>query len=67
MDGNETVMIGDNYLTDGGCRYAGIAFIKVRPIVSSNVSPSISRSAQLIFRRGIDSLAEKVHGTLLYR
>ncbi|MBI4975279.1 HAD hydrolase-like protein [Candidatus Peregrinibacteria bacterium] len=34
LNANETVMVGDNYMTDGGAIREGIHFIKVKPIKS---------------------------------
>jgi uncharacterized protein len=46
----ETVMIGDNFLTDGGAIRAGIDFIKIEPIDTQDRKKSISRYAQIFLR-----------------
>lgn len=63
----EVVMIGDNYLTDGGCKNAGIDFIKIKPIVTEDGASWIRRKLQIKFRSLIDSRAKNAHGTLNYK
>lgn len=63
----EVVMIGDNYLTDGGCKNAGIDFIKIKPIVTEGELSWIWRKVQVKSRALIDSRAENVHKTLNYK
>jgi len=43
----DVVMIGDNFVTDGGCIHAGIPFIKVKPIqTDQTLLQRIKRSPQ---------------------
>ncbi len=52
-----TVMIGDNFATDGGAIQAGIPFIKVAPLTNSERKPSFKRRAQVAFRKAIDGVS----------
>lgn len=52
-----TVMIGDNFATDGGAIQAKIPFIKVAPLTNSERKPSFKRRAQVAFRKVIDSIS----------
>jgi len=47
-DGEDALMIGDNFVTDGGAIKAGIPFVKVKPIKTSGegFKKKLKRSAQ---------------------
>ncbi|MDD4151538.1 MAG: HAD-IA family hydrolase [Candidatus Gracilibacteria bacterium] len=57
LDTKSTLMIGDNFLTDGGAIYAGIEFIKVKPIETEEKNRKIARQVQLLMREIIDKIA----------
>lgn len=57
---SEVVMIWDNFITDWWCNYAGIPFIKIKPI-ESNSKLSTKRLFQILFRKAVDSIAKKYH------
>lgn len=54
----QTVCIWDNYVTDGGCKNAGIEFIKVSPI-QQDKHRSINRKVQIAFQSLVDKIAQK--------
>lgn len=61
----ETVCIGDNYLTDGWSKQAEIDFIKIKPI-RTDIQRSIKRKVQIAFQDLIDNIAQK-RGHLSYK
>ena len=62
----QAIMIGDNYLTDGGAVSAGIDFIKIRPIETPEESRKLWRRVQILMRNLVDSMAQ-VRGNLHYK
>ena len=54
----QAIMIGDNYLTDGGALSAGIDFIKIRPIETPEESRKLWRRVQILLRNLVDSMAQ---------
>lgn len=59
VEWEETIMIGDNYLTDGWCKQLSIDFVKVKPIAIDYTHFSVAREAQKYFREYIDKKALK--------
>ncbi len=62
----QAIMIGDNYLTDGGAVSAEIDFIKIRPIETPEESRKLWRRVQILMRNLVDSMAQ-VRGNLHYK
>lgn len=62
----QAIMIGDNYLTDGGALSAGIDFIKIRPIETPEESRMLWRRVQILMRNLVDSIAQ-ARGNLHYK
>jgi len=56
LEASEVIMIWDNFLTDWGAIWAGIEFIKVKPIEIEEINPSVWRKIQKTMR----TIAEKV-------
>ncbi len=56
------IMIGDNYATDGWAIYAGIDFVKVKPIETWDTHKSLKRRAQIVFRTIVDTKARLLNG-----
>lgn len=54
----QTVVIWDNFLTDGGSMNSGISFIKVSPI-RSDKKRGLSRKIQIAIQNVIDNIAHK--------
>jgi uncharacterized protein len=60
-EGEEALMVGDNFITDGGSIGAGIPFVKVKPIkTKEGIFKKIKRSPQ-IGSRGFYSFVSNVY------
>ncbi len=56
-------MVWDNFLTDGWSIWAGIDFIKVKPIEIEEENPSVWRGIQKVMRSFADNVA-RVRGNI---
>lgn len=63
LKANEVMMIWDNFLTDGWSIWAGIDFIKVKPIETEEKNPSVWRVVQKVMRSFVDEVA-RVRGNI---
>jgi predicted HAD superfamily phosphohydrolase YqeG len=64
---DQVVMIGDNFVTDGGCIRAGIPFIKVDPVpTDESIFKKLTRSPQTASRK-FYSLVSNIYDAILAR
>ena len=60
-EGEQVLMIGDNFLTDGGAIQAGIPFIKVKPIKTRGEGLKKAKRLPQMGLRGLHSGVSKVY------
>lgn len=57
LEPSQIIMVGDNFLTDGGSISAGIPFVKVRPL-SRPVIQNLTRAHQVVPRMVADRISD---------
>ncbi len=59
LEADKVLMIGDNFITDGGAIEAWIDFIKVKPIQALEKNKSLARIIQIMMRDRVDNIIRK--------